>query len=105
MPQVSSGWKGHVPLELRAKKNRPQRGDHAFLTKLGNQGRGIFTSGWITKGSHERPESDFGRGVVIEFDAFLDPGAPRRRLDPSVISGQHWPPENSGAEIKAAAYG
>src|SRR5689334_12029281 len=50
-----------------AKSTLPQRGDRAFFIKLGRYGRGIFASGWITRGSHDTEESDFGpRGVEIE---------------------------------------
>lgn len=87
-----------------ARSRKPQRGDRAFLTMLGNQGRGIFASGRITKGSHESPKSDYGRGVDIEFDVFLNPHDPRSRLDPSVITGQHWTPQSSGAVITPAAH-
>lgn len=87
-----------------ARSKKPQRGDRAFLIKLGNKGRGIFASGKITKGSYESPKSAHGRCVDIEFDVFLDPHDPRSRLAPNVITGQHWTPQSSGAAIKPAAH-
>jgi 5-methylcytosine-specific restriction protein A len=87
-----------------ANSTLPQKGDRAFLIKLGKQGRGIFASGWLTRGSHLRPESDFGpRGVDIECDVFLNPSGDAL-LDPSIIGGQNWTPQNSGMTVRPEAH-
>jgi 5-methylcytosine-specific restriction protein A len=88
-----------------AKSKLPQRGDRAFLIKLGRYGRGIFASGWLTVGSHTRKEPDFGpRGVEIECDVFLNPDAQDDLFDPKNIKGQHWTPQSSGVRIGPSAY-
>jgi 5-methylcytosine-specific restriction protein A len=73
--------------------------------KLGKHGRGIFASGWLRRGSHLQPsDSEFGpRGVEIDSDVFLN--ATRDiLLDPSIIVGQHWTPQNSGTTIQPEAH-
>jgi 5-methylcytosine-specific restriction endonuclease McrA len=85
-----------------ANSTKPARGDRAFLMKLGTRGRGVFASGWITRGSYLAPSNDdFGpRKVDVDWDAFVDPRVPESLLDPTVLKGaQQWTPQNSGAEI------
>lgn len=82
---------------------KPARGDRVFLMKLGKHGRGIFASGWMTRGSYPAArEADFGpQRVDVEWDVFLDPRLDASRLDPTVLTGeQHWTPEMSGTSIK-----
>lgn len=87
-----------------AKSTLPQRGDRAFLIKLGRYGRGIFASGWLTVGSHIRKKSDFGpRGVEIECDVFLNPDVEGNLFDPKSIKGQHWTPQSSGVRVGSSA--
>lgn len=88
-----------------SRSGKPQRGDRAFLMMLGSERRGIFASGWLTRGSHKAPEGAFGpQSVEVQWDVFLDPEIDQNRLDPSEIGNQHWTPENSGAEIKQEAH-
>jgi 5-methylcytosine-specific restriction enzyme A len=100
--QSSSG----TPCEFEwscSRSKKLTRGDRAFLTKLGKEGRGIFASGWITRGSYpvER-DSDFGPEYVdVERDVFLDPRLDESLLDPTILPGnQHWTPESSGISIR-----
>lgn len=83
------------------------RGDRVFLIKLGKQGRGIFASGWVTRGSYPAPpDSGFGPQYIDgEWDAFLDPRIPASLLDPTGLPGtQHWTPENSGTTINPVSH-
>lgn len=88
-----------------ARSHQPKRDDRIFLTKLGKHGRGVFASGWITRGSHASEDPKYGpQSVDVDCDVFLDPGHPKNLMDPTAISGQVWTPQSSGIEIRPAAH-
>ena len=89
-----------------SRSTKPQRDDRAFLIKLGQQGRGVFASGWIMQGSHDSEEPEFGPlGVLLELTMFLDPTIDANLLDPTDIKvgNQYWTPQSSGTTIRAEA--
>jgi len=89
---------------------RIQRGDRAFLVKLGREPRGLLASGWVTSEVFERPHWDkaknargqMARYVDVHWDTILDPDKdifPRAWLSTGIYSKMHWEPQASGTRI------
>src|SRR5260370_38537008 len=81
---------------------RLRRGERAFLIRLGQESKGIFASGMISRGSFEDAHWDKERAalgetgyfVEVELDTLLDTKTdkilPRKRLNTGPISEMHW---------------
>lgn len=91
--------------------NRLQKGDRAFLIRLGLKPKGIFASGIITKGSYEDTHWDEAKAtagetthfVRVRLDTLLNPDIdrilPRKLLDESPFSKMRWDTQMSGVHI------
>lgn len=90
---------------------RPQKGDRFFLIRLGEEPKGIFASGKITRDTFEdlhwnEEKSSLGETtnyVEIRYDVLLNPDTdsilPRELLSVPPLSDMHWDTQMSGVQI------
>lgn len=88
-----------------------RKGDRIFLTRLGNEPRGIFASGYALTPPYPDIHWNEQTGkttnyINIEFDVLLDPESDQifgqefiEKIDPKKI--QHWFPQQSGISINS----
>jgi len=113
LTEESRGVKNGDLIHIRwscGRSRRIEKGDRAFLIRLGQDPRGIFASGEIIVGSYEDEhweESSAAAGrtsmyVKIQLDTLLDPEVdailPRELLRDSFPS-MHWDTQMSGVSI------
>jgi hypothetical protein len=105
--------KGHG-VEFRWSCGRRQtikKGDRVFLIRLGQEPKGVFGAGTVTRGSyqdlHWKPEKaknkEMAWYVYAEYDILLDPESDaivsRDSLDKPPFFGVHWSTQSSGINI------
>jgi 5-methylcytosine-specific restriction protein A len=90
---------------------RLQVGDRVFVIRLGEQPRGIFASGIVTKKPYEAEHWDSEKAsigekcfyVTVQFDTLLNPDTapilPREALSSPPFAEMHWDTQMSGVEI------
>lgn len=114
LAEMSDAVKAGKPTIRRwscGKSKRIQIGDRAFLIRLGEDPKGIFASGTITKGSYEDSHRDANKEaagetsyfVQIQLDTLLNPNTdpilPRELLNTPPFSEMHWDTQMSGVHI------
>jgi len=98
-------------LELRSFQT-PSKGDRAFLIRLGQEPKGIFASGTISRGSFkdshwDEEKAELGETsyfVELDLDTLLNPQTdtilPRKRLNIAPFSEMYWDTQMSGVRIR-----
>lgn len=88
-----------------------QAGDRVFVSRVAQAPKGLFASGFVTRGSYEVPAPDTRRGyrlrVELVYDWLMAEGV---TLDLSALvvhpfSTQVWTPQSSGIAIKPMVEG
>lgn len=114
LPEMSRAAKAGKLVSTRwscGNSKRLQKGDRAFLIRLGENPKGIFASGTIVKGSYEDKHWDDEKAaagqtsffVQVQLDTLLDPDAdtilPRELLNTPPFSEMRWDTQMSGVQI------
>jgi 5-methylcytosine-specific restriction protein A len=114
LPEMSAVVKAGNPILTRwscGNSKRLQKGDRAFLIRLGEDPKGLFASGTIVKGSYEDAHWDEDKAaagqtsffVQVRLDTLLDPDTdvifPRELLNTPFLSEMHWDTQMSGVQI------
>jgi 5-methylcytosine-specific restriction enzyme A len=114
LEELSSVVKMGRPVLMRWSCGRNQRlkeGDRVFIIRLGQEPRGIFSSGSIVKGSFEDAHWDEERAttgqksffVQVQLNALLNPDIdvilPRELLKAPPLADMHWDTQMSGVRV------